>query len=240
MGRAKNIFVFTLMIIGLQSTVAAAGEVSVGLIGGFVNTDLKDLDSLIVSANGGGTGPITTKALGNGLEAALVLGYRWDGTVWAVHFQPSYYFNSTSGTDTAGDAFDYGVTAIVAMPLLRVYALENDFLSLYFQFGVGWAQVYGEANEGADQTEFSGSNLGYQGGLGLEMCYAKMHCLNLEGNLRSLDIERSIVDKTTSSGTHANGRITQSNRGSEIEVDNRDLGMDLTGFQFLAGYVFKF
>lgn len=223
-----------------QTLQARAGEISLGVSFGFVNNDLTDLDDLIVSANAdGATGPITTKQLGNGYEVAAILGYRFDGTVWAVHLQPSYYFNSEDGTGDTG-TFEYGVTALVAMPMLRVYALENDFLSLFFQFGVGWAQMYGKINEGPDQTEFSGSNLGYQGGVGLAMCYAKMHCLNVEANLRFLEVERSIVDETTSGGTHATGRVTQAVQGQELEVDGRDLGIDLSGLQFLAGYVFRF
>lgn len=224
------------------SISAQAGEIALGLNLGFVANDLDDMDSLIAASNTGSSGPINNKSLGNGLEISGVLGYRFDGSAWALHFAPSYYFNTSDGTSTtSGAAFEYKVTGIVAMPLLRIYALENEVLQLYFQGGVGWAQLYGEINEDTNQTEFSGSNLGYQAGVGLYFCYEKTHCFGGEANLRFLDVERNVVDKTTSSGTHAaDSPLTQTNAGAELEVSNRDLELSLSGTQVTVGYVFKF
>jgi hypothetical protein len=221
---------------------AQAGEVSLGLNMGFVNNDLQDMDSLITAANTSATGPISTKALGNGYELVGILGYRFDSSIWALHLAPSFYFNTTDGTDANGDAFDYSITGFIAMPLLRIYAMENDVMSLFFQGGVGWGGISGEIYEADDKTDFSGSNLGYQAGLGLSVCYANMHCLNVEANLRVLNVERNIVDSTTSSGTHSGSTspITQSSAGNELEIADKDLGVSLTGTQVLVGYVFKF
>ena len=239
---------FKKIFIGLVGTVLmmakpalAEGQFYLGLAGGFVNTNLKAMDSLIVTANSSSTqGPITTSALGNGFEATAILGYRLDGSIIAVHLAPTYYFNSEEGTGQGNAVFKYAADTFIAMPMLRVYAMENDLMSLFFQFGVGWGVVAGEISEGPDQTKFTGSTVGYQGGLGLQMCYEKTHCLNLEGNIRMLDIERNIVSSTTSSGAHANGRVTQSQTGAELEVDGVDLGIDMSGFQFLVGYVFRY
>ena len=158
-----------------------------------------------------------------------------------MHLQPSYYFNSESGTGTGNTAFEYGVNAIIIMPMMRIYAMENNIMSLFFQFGVGWGQAYGTIHESTDQTDFTGSSLGYQGGLGLAICYMKTHCLNLEANLRVLDIERNISDKSTvAQHSVASALITQSGAGKEVEISDKDLGVNLTGVQILAGYVFRY
>ena len=221
-----------------RASAQTAGQISLGVNFGIVTNTLKDLNSLQATADS--ISDISTKELGDGLEVSGTFGYRFAGSVWALHLAPSFYWNGQKGTRTSdGKTFEYKAHAIVAMPMMRVYPLENDVLQLFFQIGVGWAQINGEINEADDKTSFHGSNLGYQVGMGINLCY-DVHCLNIEGNVRYLEVERSIVDKSTSSGSHADGRITQSTPGQELEIDGTDLSTNLSGVQILAGYVFKF
>ena len=228
------------LVMVLFGAIAQAGTVSLGVNFGIVTGNQTNMDDLIASANADSSlGPITTSTFGNAFEVTGILGYRFDGSAIAIHLQPSYYWNSEDGTGQTG-AFNYELNGAVIMPMLRLYALENDFLSLFFQAGIGWGYLDGEINEGVDQTEFGGSNLGYQFGLGLNLCYEGTHCLNVESNVRFLDIERNITDSSTSSGTHASGRITQSTADRELEIDGEDFQTTMSGVQVLIGYVFKF
>ena len=99
----------------------------------------------------------------------------------------------------------------------------------------------GEIKEGADSVEFSGSNLGYMLGLGAEFCFfGGSHCMNIEGNLRYLDIERLIADKASGDLSANGGLITQAQKSREVEINGRDLGLNMSGIVGSIGYIYYF
>ena len=109
--------------------------------------------------------------------------------------------------------------------------------------GIGFGYVDGDVNEGPAEVNFSGSDIGYQVGLGAEFCFGDgSHCMSVEGNYRFLVIDRVTADDF--SGTNFDsGSISQPNdtiRAGEVEFDNKDLQIDLSGVQGLVGYVYHF
>jgi hypothetical protein len=97
--------------------------------------------------------------------------------------------------------------------------------------------------EGSATIKFSGSNFGFQGGMGVSFCFGSkgQHCFFGEGDLRYLSIDRNIASE--SSGTFASGAnpsLSQAAAQREVELDNKDLSTTMSGFIGLAGYQFNF
>lgn len=228
-----------LLLVLLFSTSAFAansGGWAIGANFSLVNADQKDMDTVIQAAD---TDQNTSASqIGNGMEFGASIGYRFGGGVELV-VRPSYYMVSEDGKDGANASYDYEMTALSIMPMLRFYLLENQTIAFYSQLGLGYTMMSGTIEEDGGNIEFSGSDLGYAGGLGAEFCFFGAHCFYLEGNLRIASVDRMTVDKF-SAGGYANSAITQSGKGSELEINNRDFGASLSGIQGVVGYNFHF
>lgn len=212
-----------IILILSQPIMAAQGGWSMGLNLGITNADQKDMNRVIESAGG--------SKMGNSWEGAAQLGYRFSST--SLIFRASYIFN----TEESG-ANEFAINGYTFFPILRFHLLENNTIKFFANLGVGFGWLNGEIKEAAATTEFSGNDFGYMGGLGAEFCFWGDHCINVEGNVRLLAIDRTTVDKA--SGASGIGAITQRDKGAELEINNRDFGMSLSGIQGFVGYTMYF
>ncbi len=227
----------TFVVLGLLGSAQSwatmsGGNYSLGINIGIVNSSQTQMNELIKTANAGANGPVSTGQLNQAYEAAPFIGYRFSGTIFAMQFRPSYFYQKEDGTGTDG-GYSYSVTGFTAFPILRLYPLENDFMKFYMQFGLGYGQMKGEINEGAgNSVKFGGGAFGTTFGLGAEFCFSPNHCLQLEGDYRYLSFERNVVDSSSGSG----GGLSQFGKGQEIEVNGSDLSVRMGGLMFLMGY----
>ena len=211
-----------LAVIAISNPVFARGKSgwNFGANFGLVNAEQSDLDAVIET---GGTG---ASDIGNGLEVTGSIGYSF-GDV-SMLLRPGYYFVSEDGTGS-----EYGMTAFSLMPMLRWNLLSNNTISFYTQLGLGWHLMSGEIKDTNGSVEFSGSTIGYSGGLGAEFCFFGDHCFYLEANLRIAEVDRMTVDEA--SGTAPSG-ISQGGKNQELEISNRDFAASLSGIQGVVGY----
>ncbi len=213
---------------------------------GYSTADQSDINTLITRANAR-AGGISTSSLSDAYEGVLTLGYRPSQSSFAYLLRPAIFYTATdgSGGQNAGfiGKYEYNLLGYSIYPILRYHLLEDKTIKFFTQVGIGWGQINGEIKEvNTDDisAKFSGSNLGYLVGLGVEFCFdsAGSHCLNLEANMRIHYIERNTTDEA--SGTFPSGSLTQAAPGAEIELDNRDLGTTMTGIQGIIGYTFHY
>jgi hypothetical protein len=125
-------------------------------------------------------------------------------------------------------------SSFTLFPIFRIYPLENSFIQLFMQVGVGYGNTSLELNNNGVTGRYSNSAFGAIAGIGVNFCFTPNHCAVIEGNFRYLPIERL---EGTSSGS-LGGNITQSN--GELEKSNNDLGVTLTGVQGIIGYRLTF
>jgi hypothetical protein len=212
------------------------GGWSMGLNLGFINAEQKDLNKAITAMND--TDNAGVSEFGNTWEFNASINYRMQGST-ALMFRPSYFYNAAEeGTGTSG-SYEYQVTGFTLFPMLRWYLLEDQTIKFYSQFGVGYGQISGKIKEQTLDLEFSGGSLGYAFGLGAEFCFVADHCLNVEGGIRFLSVDRLKVD--SSIGTAPTGsKITQSGKGDELEISNRDLSATMSGVLGMIGYTLYF
>jgi opacity protein-like surface antigen len=123
---------------------------------------------------------------------------------------------------------------------MRLYLLESNYIKFFVNAGIGLGAMSGDITESTANVKFSGSNTGFQGGLGVEFCFSKNHCVNLEANYRVLDFPRNIASSASGTFTSTGGRITQAGNGQEVEINGSDLKTSLTGITGNLGYAFYF
>ena len=215
-----------LIVIAFSDPVFARGRGgwTLGANFGIVNAEQKDMDSVI------GTGATGASDIGNGLEINGSIGYSF-GDVTML-FRPGYYWVNEEGTGS-----EYSMNAISLMPMLRWNLLSNNTITFYTQLGLGWHLMSGEIKDTNGSVEFSGSGIGYAGGLGSEFCFFGDHCFYLEANLRIAEIDRMSV--SDASGALPGG-ISQGGKSQELELNNRDFAASLSGIQGVVGYNLHF
>lgn len=227
-----------LFVMGPQVWAASGGQGgwSLGMFLGLVNSSQDQMNEIIKRSNTGVNGPVSTSQLSSAYEAAPFLQYRFSGTMFAIQFRPSYFYQKEDGSGSNG-SYGMSVTGFTLFPMLRLYPLENDLMKFYMQFGLGYGRVNGEINQGSgNSVKFASGSFGTLFGMGAEFCFTPDHCLNLEGDYRYLSFERNVV--TSSSG--AAGELSNNTKGQEVEMDNSDLSVRMGGLMFLAGYTMKF
>ena len=213
------------------------GGFGVGFHGGMLTTNQKDMDTLKERANTR-EGGISTGDLGTALEFGVTGSYRFD--MYEILIRPTYLFHSEEGKDNSGATFEYGVSGFTIFPMFRFVPLESNILKLFFQVGIGFGHANGTVKEDTFEVEFSGNSLGYQVGLGIEICFTDFHCMALEGNVRQLSFDRVLADKVSGTSGGSPQGIDQHTVGQEVEMDGRDLFVTMSGFQALLGYVMHF
>lgn len=228
-----------LMLIGIVFSTQSFAEISVGGFFGTVSSDQSQLNTLMDKANdrANGTG---VKNLDSAYEASAYFQYRVDKSIWAFQFRPSYLFKGTDGSGGSGSLdgkYEYDVSALIFAGLVKVYALESNYLRLYFLAGLNYGSMTTKIKEASFEAEASGSNLGFQFGTGLEVTLGS-HGILLEACVRKLAIERNIVDST--SGTAESDSVSQYGKGDELEFRDEDLGTTLSGVQIQLGYAYYF
>lgn len=186
-----------------------------------------DLNSWI-----GGLGVVGTKEMGAGYELFFNYEYRFDRTMYALHFRPSYVMQSA-----AGGGVEAKMTAVTFFPMLRLYPLENDFIRFFFQLGLGYGSMnLSLKNNTGGNGSYAGGNFGALGGLGAYFCITDSSCIVAEGSFRYLPMQR-----LTGSGNGLTGgasRITQEN--GELEINNTDVQSTLSGIVGSIAYQYNF
>ncbi|MCB0365162.1 MAG: outer membrane beta-barrel protein [Bdellovibrionaceae bacterium] len=243
--RVFRAFVLMAALIGAGSAFAArggGGGWSLGANIGITAADQKDLDTLVTRSNQR-AGGITTGQLGNAWEGNGYISYRFGGMT-AIQLRIGFLYQNEDGSDTSGNNYEYGLFGFTIFPMFRFYLLEDTMIKFYTQLGLGWGSVSGDIKEGNNSVEFSGSALGYMGGIGAEFCFwSSSHCITVEGNLRILGVERLIADSVSGdflAGPPSPASLSQAQKGKEVELDGRDLGVTLSGIEGFIGYVFYF
>lgn len=228
-----------LAAITFSSSAQAAGGGGASAIGfalSFSTPPQNDMNTMIKNANTA-NGGISTSQLGTAYEFAPYYQYRFSGSDFALMIRPSYFTQTTTGSGTAG-SFNYGITGWTLFPMLRMYALENNFMHFFLQAGMGYASLTGTVTEGTFSSTFSGDAFGAIAGLGAEFCFTPNHCMVIEGNGRYLPVPRSLV--TSTSGTPGSTSMSQSTSGMEAEFQGEDLYLTLSGIQGILAYTYKF
>lgn len=214
----------------------AGGAWAIGFSGGVVSSSQNDMNDLIKRNNTGDDGPISTGQMTSAYELAPFMTYRFDSTIFAFQLRPSYFYQSEDGSGDEG-SYEMAVTGWTVFPLLRLYPLENESMKFYMQFGLGYGRMMGEINEGAgNNVKFESGSFGTVVGMGAEFCFTVNHCINLEGDYRYLNFERSLVMKSSGTFEH----LTSYDKGAEIEMDDRDLTVRMGGLMFMGGYTYWF
>lgn len=179
-----------------------------------------------------GLGVVGTKEMGAGYEVFFNYEYRFDRTMYALHFRPSYVMQSASG-----GGVESKMTAFTFFPMLRLYPLENDFIRFFFQVGLGYGSMnLALKNNTGGNGNYSGGNFGALGGLGAYFCITDSSCIVAEGSFRYLPMQR-----LTGSGnglTGGSSRITQEN--GELEVNGMDVASTLSGVVGSLAYQYNF
>lgn len=213
------------------------GSWSFGFNVGIVNADQNDVNGEI-SARSPTNG---AKEFGNAYEGNAFIAYQIQGSDTTLMLRPSYMYYA----DQDGTGASYSLNGFTIFPMLRFTLLSDQTIRFYSQVGVGYGQMNGEISdsEGSESfnVKFSGGDIGYMFGLGAEFCFFGSHCVNVEGNMRILSIDRMIVDSVTDDPTGiTDTQFTQMAKGQELEVRNRDLGTSMSGIVGLVGYAFHF
>jgi opacity protein-like surface antigen len=221
----KHLFCVTLLLgLSVQALAQRAGNHSFGFSLSLTGPNQKDVNSWVNSLN-----TVGTKELSSGYEVIADYQYRFSRTIFALLFRPSFLSQSASGGGVASS-----LSSFTFFPMFRLYPLENSFIQLFLQVGVGYGNASLKLENGSTAGTFSNSAFGALAGLGVNFCFTANHCAVIEGNFRYLPIERLEGNASGALG----GNITQSN--GELEKNNVDLGVTLTGVQGIIGYRFNF
>lgn len=238
----KIVYLFTMLgvFFSLCSTTAFAkgggggggGGMAIGFGIGMMTASQDDLETHATAVNQAFSGRNAVKP-GTGTEFSGFYEYRFSSSMFALHFQPSYFTQTgKGGTDTST------LTGLTLFPLLRLYPLENGFIHFYMQAGVGYGQLKGKIDQSTSgSVEFSGSAFGAMAGLGSQFCFTPSQCMYLEGNFRYLPIQRNLVSSSYSST--ADG-FSRSGSGQELELNNADVQTTLSGIIGSIGYQLNF
>lgn len=218
---------------GGRRGVSLSGEHSLTLGIGFIGSEQNNMDDVIDAQKGSGS----LKNFGNAYEYFLQYGIRFDKSWLAFVFRPSFFTQETDGTCTNGNCKSE-LSGMAFFPMLKMIPLENEFIKLFFQVGLGYGQLEGSIKDGSNNVKFKGSAFGAMGGLGVDFCFTEMSCFSVEGNLRYLPIERNLV--TSASGTVTG--VTGTASGAEIERNSNssDLSTTMSGLQGLISYTMMF
>ncbi len=218
---------------GLAKSGGGSGGWAVGGNLHIVTPSQNDINTLISRANVRASG-ISTPQMGSAWEFSAFLNYRFNSSILAIQFRPSFFMQSAKGSATNGDSYNYSLLGGTFMPILRWYLLESSAIRFFLNSGIGYGYLSGEVTEADFSVTFSGNNIGYMGGLGVEFCYDN-HCCNIEGNIRYLFFERNLSSKNSGApATGANAGIDQYD--GEIEMDGRDLNRGCPVIRFLIDF----
>lgn len=214
-------------LFSLSLNSMAAGDThsfGIGLITTTPSQD--DLDSHIAAVNAANS--TSLEKFGSALEVYTQYTYRFNSSMFALQFRPSYFMQS---------AGDYSLKGFTLFPLVRVYALENNFIHFFLQTGLGYGRLNGEISQGSNSVSFSGGAFGALFGMGANFCFAANHCVGVEGNFRYLPIERNIVSSVSGSPTQFS---TTPAADEELEINNHDVKTTMSGIQGALSYNFMF
>lgn len=185
-----------------------------------------DLDSHIAAVNVANS--TSLEKFGSAYEIFGQYTYRFSSSMFALQLRPSYFMQ---------EAGDYSLKGLTLFPLLRVYALENNFIKFFLQTGLGYGTLKGEISQNGSSVSFDGGAFGAIFGLGANFCFAGSHCVGVEGNFRYLPIERNIV----SSASGSPGQFsTAPAADQELEIDNHDVKTTMSGIQGGLSYNYMF
>jgi len=208
------------------SSMGGGHSVDIGI--GLTSASQDDLNSHIDAVNAANATSINH--LGSAYEFVLGYEYRFAGTMYALHFRPSYFTQSTSS-----NGYKYSLTGYTFYPMFRIYPLENGFIHFFMQIGAGYGQLNGKISQPGGEVTFHGSSFGAIGGLGAQFCFTAENCVAVEGDLRYNSIDRNLVE--SSSGVIS--QMSQYNQ-NELEYGGKDVGTTLSGIQGIVSYVLKF
>jgi hypothetical protein len=222
---------------GRGGGVSLGGDMSLGLGISTVSASQDGVNGAIDDATNNNGANI--KSLGSALEFYANWGIRFSGTTYALIFRPSYFTQSTDGSNST-QSFKYDLSGYTIYPLFRLYALENSFIRFFMQAGVGYGSLSGKITAGSSNVDFKGSAFGALGGIGVDFCFTASHCLSIEGNLRYMPIERNLVSGGNCTGSSQIPGVSQCSSGSELERKGSDLSTTMSGVQGLIGYTMNF
>lgn len=179
-----------------------------------------------------GLGVVGTKELGSGYEFSANYEFRFDRSIYALHFRPLYMMQSASG-----GGIEANVSGIAFFPMLRIYPLENDFIRFFFQVGLGYGNMTVDLkNSSGGSGTYRGGNFGAVGGLGAYFCITDASCIVAEGTFRYLPMQR--LTGNGSGLTGGSSKITQ--QDGELEINGLDLQSTMSGVQGTVSYQFLF
>ena len=218
--------------------------VMLGLSAAMLNLDQKMLNDLIHRANAR-EGGVSNGEMGTPYEFAVSIERRGEASEWGYQLRPAYFMQTSNGDGTGGK-FTYAVNGETLFLNFRRYVLENENIHLYGQFGLGYGHLMGVIEEndrsapGHGRVEFQGDSVGAVLGMGADVCSEGGHCFTIEGLLRYLKFDRTIVKSSDGAFDSYNGSLTQYGRKQELELDQQDLLVQMGGVIFQLGYAYKF
>ncbi len=247
LGIFATVVAFIVASIGFVSQANAArgfggggGGMEIGIGGGIISSNQAQMSTLITRANSR-AGGISTPAMNSAYEISTHFGYRFSGTMFALLFRPTYFYQVSTGSGGGGN-YNYKLTGFTFFPMLRVIPLENEFMKFFLQIGLGYGRANGTIEENGAQVDFVGDAFGTQAGMGAEFCFSGAHCIALEANYRYLNNTRNIASSATGTfvTTGTNPSLSQAALNQEVELDGDDLQTKMGGLQFLVNYAMHF
>lgn len=223
---ARSVIPTLLLVFVTSNGYGADGSHLIGIGAASLSPKQNDVNAWIDS-----TGAAGRETLGGAYELIVDYEHRFSGGIFSMLIRPSYFSQSSDGGGISAR-----LTGTTIFSFLRLYPFENDLFKFFVQAGLGYGALKMDLenkNTGGSGS-FDGNAFGAIGGLGVQMCFAGSHCVVLEGNFRSLPIERN----TGSASGTLGGSITQV--AGELELEQKDLGTTLSGFQGVLGYRLMF
>ncbi len=112
-------------------------------------------------------------------------------------------------------------------------------MRMFFQMGVVWGTLDTVIQENDLKVEANGHNLGYVGGLGIEMFFGT-HKVFFEAGWRFLEIEQNMINSSSGTALEAEGSLSQWGDNQELEYKDKNLKTNMSGVQLLIGYAMTF
>ena len=198
-----------------------------------IGSEQDQVNRLISNANTV-AGGISTGDLTSAWDMGAFL--QWKFSYFAFQIRGSYFTQSEDGA-AGSDSYNYGVTGKTFGAVFKLYPLENKIMRVFFQTGAIWGTAELAMTEKDLEVTADGSEIGYTIGAGVEMTF-EAHVIFAEVNFRYLDIERTTVSSST--GTPITGSVSQYGKNQELEYDNKDLGINMSGTIMTLGYAYRF
>jgi hypothetical protein len=168
-----------------------------------------------------------SNAYGAGIEFTIQVS---DSVITGLN--ADFLIATTTGTNGSAEPFDYSDLGVMSQIFVRLYFLEDSSFATYIQAGTGAAFSSGTIKEQSNEVKYSGHDNMFSFAFGFDIYASSKWSINLEAGYRMAKIDRLTVSEITGSFSS----LTQTGKGQELEVANRDFNTDYSGLVISLGF----